>query len=123
MDTSNIGEKFFLAKCKLMKDYMDEHNLINTQHEYINNIIRYTGKENKADFLCNEENFDYIYTKPWSRIPTPHKWDRLKKFAGEDRRMMSKLKKALNENKLNSSKVVEYDQSSKKIIKISLPNL
>lgn len=104
----------------------DKDNKIGELNEIMDNLKKNIN-DNKKDFRDKmfEEIDKYTFKKPWNRLPTFHKKDRITKYInstyGEgkfQREVMLALLKYIDEGQLNTKAAIEYDHKNEQILSI-----
>lgn len=98
-------------------------NRIEQLEQIINNIITVNESKNINGYM--KEIDKYIYKKPWTRLQPYHRTIKIKEYientytdAKFKKKLLNDLIKLINDNKLNSNKMVKYDPYNEKILSI-----
>lgn len=100
---------------------------ITNRYDIISKIYYNLTQTQKNLSTLLEDAYNNVYMKKWNRLPNYHKIQKIKeylneKYKNDDKKtdIEKKLIDLVQDGKLNTCKIVDYDSENKKINKITL---
>jgi len=135
IELERIKKSFFIQRLKdeieeidnMDEDELDENT--KAKYELIMRVHTDLTQTQKNLSTLLEDAYNNVYTKKWNKLPNYHKVQKIKEYLNEKyksepeskkKEIEQKLISLVQEGKLNSCRLVDYDTINKKINKVTL---